>query len=87
MLENKAMDIINRLRKASQDKTIVLLDYNTCCDVDDAQKPLSHAYLVKAYAEGIYPYEDVTIIDKTIINKQSGQLSLFDNIEEYGEEN
>jgi hypothetical protein len=87
MLEHKAMDIIDRLRKASQDKTIVLLDYNTCCDVDDAKKPLSHAYLVKAYAEGIYPYEDVTIIDKTVIIKQSGQLSLFDNIEEYGEEN
>lgn len=29
MLEHKAMDIIERLRKASETKTIVLLDYNT----------------------------------------------------------
>ena len=56
MLEHKAMYIIERLRKASQTKTIILLDYNICCEVDDPTKPLSHAYLVKAYAEGLYPY-------------------------------
>lgn len=59
MLEHKAMHIIERLRAASRDKTIVLLDYNTNSDVDDPTKPLSHAYLVKAYAEGLYPYGDV----------------------------
>ena len=58
MLENKAMYIIERLREASKNKTIVLLDYNTCCDVDDSSKPLSHAFLVKAYAEGLYPYNN-----------------------------
>ena len=52
MLENKAMYIIERLREANKNKTIVLLDYNTCCDVDDSSKPLPHAFLVKAYAEG-----------------------------------
>lgn len=52
MLENKAMYIIERLREAGKNKTIVLLDYNTCCDVDDSSKPLPHAFLVKAYAEG-----------------------------------
>ena len=61
MLEHKAMDIIERLRKASETKTIVLLDYNTCCDVDDATKPLSHAYLVKAYAEGLYPFDNLKL--------------------------
>lgn len=74
MLENKAMDIIERLRDASKTRTIVLLDYNTCCDVDSEKKPLSHAYLVKAYAEGLYPFEDLQI-------KQSIapiQLTLFD---------
>lgn len=79
MLENKAMDIIERLRKESETKTIVLLDYNTCCDVDDETKPLSHAYLVKAYAEGIYPFEDVKIENQNIIKDNSPkQLSLFD---------
>ena len=59
MLEHRAMEIIERLRKASETKTIVLLDYNTCCNVDDETKPLSHAYLVKAYAEGLYPFDDI----------------------------
>ena len=56
VLENKVAHIIERLKKASIDKTIVLLDYNTCCDVDSTTKPLSHAYLIKAYVEGLYPY-------------------------------
>lgn len=58
VLENKVPAIIERLREASKTKTIVLLDYETNCDVDDPRKPLSHAFLVKAYAEGIYPYGD-----------------------------
>lgn len=79
MLEHKAMDIIERLRKASETKTIVLLDYNTCCNVDDETKPLSHAYLVKAYAEGIYPFDDIKTEKRTNNNEQSPkQLSLFD---------
>lgn len=56
VLENKVSHIIDRLRNASKDKTIILLDYNTCCDVDSPAKPLSHAYLIKAYVEGLYPY-------------------------------
>lgn len=59
MLENKALDIIIRMREASQTKTIILLDYNTNCDIFNLSKPLSHAYLVKAYVEGIFPFEDV----------------------------
>lgn len=79
MLEHKAMDIIERLRKASETKTIVLLDYNTYCDVDDETKPLSHAYLVKAYAEGLYPFDDLRL-SNGIDNKEDlpTQLSLFD---------
>lgn len=80
MLEHKAMDIIERLRKASETKTIVLLDYNTCCNVDDETKPLSHAYLVKAYAEGLYPFDDLKLSKETEKNKENSvkQLSLFD---------
>ena len=58
VLENKVKDIIDRLREASKTKTIVLLDYDTNADVDNPNKPLSHASLIKAYAEGIYPYRD-----------------------------
>lgn len=56
VLENKVSNIIERLKNASKNKTIVLLDYNTCCDVDSPSKPLSHAFLIKAYIEGVYPY-------------------------------
>lgn len=57
VLENKVPHIIDRLKVASEEgKTIVLLDYDTNADVENAKKPLSHASLIKAYVEGIYPY-------------------------------
>lgn len=60
VLENKVANIIERLREASKTKTIVLLDYTTNSNVGDPKSPLSHAFLVKAYAEGIYPYDEKT---------------------------
>ena len=74
VLEHKVQSIIERLRKASQTKTIVLLDYNTNCDVDDPKKPLSHAFLIKAYVEGLYPFSDKKWKPQTIEPKQ---LTLF----------
>ena len=56
VLENKVSFIIDRLREASKTKTIVLLDYDTNADVENGKRPLSHASLIKAYVEGIYPY-------------------------------
>ena len=59
VLENKVASIIERLRTASNEgKTIILLDYDTNADVENAKKPLSHASLIKAYVEGTYPYGD-----------------------------
>lgn len=58
VLENKVPHIIERLKDASKTKTIVLLDYDTNPDVENTKKPLSHASLIKAYVEGIYPYGD-----------------------------
>ena len=55
VLENKVIDIIKRLRDASIKEDIVLLDFETNCDVFNTKKPLSHAFLVKAYAENNYP--------------------------------
>lgn len=61
ILENKVVSIIERLREASNSgKTIVLLDYDTNADVEDTKRPLSHASLIKAYVEGIYPYVDIS---------------------------
>lgn len=59
VLENKAFPIIERMREANKTQTIILLDYETNCDIDNIMKPLSHAYLVKAYVEGLVPFEDV----------------------------
>ena len=78
ILENKVSDIINRLRIASNSgKTIVLLDYDTNSDVDDGKKPLSHASLIKAYAEGTYPYDDVVVYNNNTSKENVRQLDLF----------
>ena len=55
VLENKVSEIIERLKEVSKKEDIVLLDYETNCDVLNPKKPLSHAFLVKAYVEGHYP--------------------------------
>lgn len=68
VLENKVAHIIERLREASKTKTIVLLDYDTNADVENAKKPLSHASLIKAYVEGLYPYGK---IEKPVVKKPS----------------
>lgn len=77
VLENKVASIIERLKRASEEgKTIVLLDYDTNADVENGKTPLSHASLVKAYVEGIYPYGE-----KKLEEKEKGnvvQLNLFD---------
>ena len=78
VLENRVAHIIERLRSASNEgKTIVLLDYDTNADVEDPKKPLSHASLIKAYAEGIYPYEDVVISQNNDAKNSVIQLDLF----------
>lgn len=75
MLEHKAHNTIQYFRQFctdNPDKTIVLLDYQTNCDIEDLRKPLSHAFLIKAYIEGIHPYDDV-IIEKTIQHYYCGK--------------
>jgi len=57
VLENKVSEILERLKEASQKEDIVLLDYETNCDVLNPKEPLSHAFLVKAYVENSYPKE------------------------------
>lgn len=59
VLENKVQSIITRLREASKVQDIVLLDYETNCEITNLKKPLSHAYLIKAYTEGNYPSEQI----------------------------
>lgn len=74
VLENKVQAIIERLREATETKTIILLDYDTNADVENASKPLSHASLIKAYVEGLYPYGDKVAQDL----QKPKELNLFD---------
>ena len=74
VLENKVANIIEHLREADHSgKTIILLDYDINSDVENAKKPLSHASLIKAYVEGVYPYGNT---DKNT-NNGVVQLDLF----------
>lgn len=65
VLENKVNYIIERLKNASKEQDIVLLDYETNDDVLNANKPLSHAFLVKAYIENAYPTAESLINQKS----------------------
>ena len=85
VLENKVASIIERLRAASNEgKTIILLDYDTNADVENAKKPLSHASLIKAYVEGTYPYGDNRSDGSTeiVVSKKSKITGKKDNIQE-----
>lgn len=57
VLENvsSVQHTINKLKKRLEERDIVLLDYNTNCNIADYSKPLSHAGLLKKYLEGNYP--------------------------------
>ncbi len=56
VLENKLQSLIETLKSESQNRTLVLLDYETNGNVEDSSKPLSHAYLVKLFLEENYPH-------------------------------
>lgn len=53
VLENKVQDIVRRMAEASKTKTIILLDYDTNDDIENASKPLSHASLIKRYVDSL----------------------------------
>lgn len=83
VLENKVASIIEKMKEASKTKTIVLLDYDTNADVDNPKKPLSHASLIKAYVEGIYPYGEKMKLEakKKVTGDEDNnvQLDLFND--------
>lgn len=61
VLENvpDVKNIVERLKKKSEEADIVLLDYNTNLDYRNLKTPLSHAGLVKLYIEGKYPHPNL----------------------------
>ena len=67
VLENvpDVINIVDKIKKKSEETDIVLLDYNTNLDFRNLSTPLSHAGLVKLYIEGNYPHpnleEEITL--------------------------
>lgn len=48
-------DLLAELERSIATQTVVLLDYETNCDLDDLSRPLSHAGLVQRYLQGQWP--------------------------------
>jgi len=57
VLEHCLQDLLTALRLLEKEKPVILLDYETNCDIDVLTRPLSHAGLVKLYLEGKWPYQ------------------------------
>lgn len=49
VLEHKVQAQLQRIAHSALQQPVVLLDYETNCDVADASRPLSHASLVAAH--------------------------------------
>lgn len=63
VLENKVTGLITQLKEMAKNSDIVLLDYETNCDVMNPSAPLSHAALVKAIVQEEYP-DEATLLAK-----------------------
>lgn len=55
VLDHKVDDVLQLIRDEAAQHPVILLDYEINGDIDNAAKPLSHAYLVKYYLEGNFP--------------------------------
>lgn len=55
VLEHCLADELEQLRQLAQEQPMILWDYETNCDVDNLNRPLSHAGLMAAYLKGHYP--------------------------------
>jgi hypothetical protein len=55
VLANCLVELVERLKQLAASHTVILLDYETNGDVNNLNKPLSHAQLIKLYLENNYP--------------------------------
>lgn len=59
VLTNRLQDLLTELQERTTKQTVILLDYETNCDLHDLARPLSHAGLIKRYLEGEWPQDSV----------------------------
>jgi hypothetical protein len=55
VLDHRLAAEVERLRDLASRRTVVLLDYETNDDIDDLDRPLSHAGLLIRYLQGRWP--------------------------------
>jgi hypothetical protein len=55
VLDHRLSQEVAELRVLASTKPLVLLDYETNCDVDNLSRPLSHGGLVKCFLEECWP--------------------------------
>jgi hypothetical protein len=55
VLVNRLQRELMQLKEQAEKQMVILLDYETNCDLADLSHPLSHAGLVKRYLEGQWP--------------------------------
>lgn len=55
VLTNKLQKPLTEIQKLALAQGVVLLDYETNCDLNNLATPLSHAGLIKRYLEGDWP--------------------------------
>lgn len=60
VLKNKVSHLIEKIVHLSQEKEVILLDYEVNSDIKNLQKPLSHAYLIKTFIENSYSLNQLT---------------------------
>jgi hypothetical protein len=68
MLNNKVVDVIEKLTQLAEISDVVLLDYDTNGDDGDLtnlKSPLSHAALVKLYIEKKHPHLKTLVVTST----------------------
>lgn len=51
VLDNQLKEEINELKRLSESRTLILLDYETNGEIENPSKPLSHAQLIKMRIE------------------------------------
>ena len=55
ILENCLQKEIDTLRRMLEEGDVLLLDYETNCDIEHLDRPLSHAGLIRSYVENSWP--------------------------------
>lgn len=85
VLDNKANETIQLLKNEAEKRDIVLLDYDTNGDIENIQKPLSHAALVKKYIEKKYPelatlkFSSSFMLEKSLKKSKNSKTKIVDN--------